>query len=155
MAQVTLEEIDAWNGHAQEMTDLILGIPADCLDDVVVGEWSARQVMTHMLDSELVFSARLRTAIAEPGNSVSAFDPDAMATHIPYKSVSIEYVGQAFLALRAGNTEILKALPAAAWEQTIDHPEHGLQMLPDVVRVFGPHISSHMAELRAAQTRSR
>lgn len=154
MAQVTIDEIESWNADAREMTELILGIPSEILDDVVVGEWSARQILTHMLDSELVFSARLRTAIGTPGGSVSAFDPAAMASMIPYQTVSLEHVGQAFLALRASNTEILRALPERAWEQTIDHPENGIQKLPDVVQVFGEHIGEHMAALREAQAQS-
>jgi hypothetical protein len=151
MAQVTLDEIEAWDADAQEMTSLIAGIPADRLDDVMVGEWSARQIMTHMLDSELVFSVRLRAAIAAPGRPVSPYDPDAMATLIPYAKVSLEHIGQAFLALRASNTEILRSLPESAWQQAIEHPEHGPQQLPVIVRIFGEHIGNHMAELRAAQ----
>jgi DinB superfamily len=151
MAQVAFEEIDAWNADARQMVDLLLGIPVNQLDEVAVGEWSARQILTHMLDSELVFSIRLRAAIAAPGRPVSPYDPDAMATQIPYQSVSLEHIGQAFLALRASNTEILKALPESVWEQGIAHPEYGPQPLPAVVRIFGEHIGNHMADLRAAQ----
>jgi uncharacterized damage-inducible protein DinB len=154
MAQVASEEIDSWNSDARQMVDLLLGTPADQLDDVAVGEWSARQILTHMLDSELVFSIRLRAAIAAPGSPVSPYDPDAMATLIPYQSVSLDRIGQAFLALRASNTEILQSLPESVWEQTIEHPERGTQPLPVVVRIFGEHIGNHMADLRAAQAQA-
>jgi hypothetical protein len=151
MAQVAFEEIDSWNADARQMVDLLLSIPADQLDEVAVGEWSPRQILTHMLDSELVFSIRLRSAVAAPGRPVSPYDPDAMATLIPYQSVSLDHIGQAFLALRASNTEILKSLPESTWEQAVEHPEYGAQPLPAIVRIFGEHIGNHMADLRAAQ----
>jgi hypothetical protein len=106
-----------------------------------------------MLDSEIVFSTRLRAAITDPEPRVLPFLQDATNAMLPYQSVPVELLGQAFLMLRSTNTELLKALPEPAWESTIEHPERGTQPLAEIVRIFGEHIAAHMPELKAARSR--
>ncbi len=149
---VTPELLRQWDSDAERLTDVILAIPASQLDDVIAGEWSARQILSHLLDSEIVFGARLRAAIAQPGSAIAVFDQDAYASLIPYGDVPIDAVGAAFTALRRVNTAIALALPASAWEQTVEHPERGTQSLSAFTHVFGGHIASHLADLQTADS---
>lgn len=144
---VTHELLRQWDSDALRITDVILSIPASQLDDVVAGEWSARQILSHLLDSELVFGARMRAAIAQQGSTIALFDQDAYTALLPYGDVPIDAVGAAFTALRRVNTAIALALPASTWEQTVEHPERGAQTLNAIAHVFGGHIASHLADL--------
>src|SRR5260370_106204 len=43
-------------------------------------KWSAREVICHLADTELVFAFRLRQALAEPYHVIQPFDQDAWAS---------------------------------------------------------------------------
>ncbi|MGD9710829.1 MAG: DinB family protein [Thermomicrobiales bacterium] len=147
---ITATELRQWDADAQRLTDLVLATPASDLDQVVAGEWSARQVLAHLLDAEIVYGARLRAVVANPGSTIALFDQDAQATEIPYRDVPIEAVAAAFLSLRRVNTAVALALPASAWKRTVEHPERGTQTLGVIARVFGEHVADHLPELEGA-----
>ncbi len=153
ISDVTVNEIDEWEANARHITGLVLETAPEELDVVVAGEWSPRQILAHLLDSEIVFSTRLRAALSDPGSAVSPFDPDVLAAELPFKTIPIHLLGEAFLSLRATNTELMKVLPPPAWDQGIEHPERGHQRLREIARVFGDHFASHLPELVAARAR--
>ncbi len=151
MAEVIpVDLLDRWDTEARELAALVLAAPENELDQTLAGEWSPRQILAHMLDAEIVYATRLRALVIQPGSAVLPYQQDAMASILPYRDTPVEVISEAFLALRAANTALLKALPDSVWEHTIDHPERGTQKLADIVQVFGHHIASHLPELRAA-----
>ena len=147
---ITPEILRQWDADAQRLTDTVLALPASQLDASAHGAWSPRQVLAHLLDSEMVFGARLRVVVALPGSTIALFDQDAMATKVPYADVPIEAIGAAFTALRRVNTAIALALPAESWDTTVEHPERGTQSLNGIARIFGEHIAGHMPDLDQA-----
>lgn len=148
--EITPEILSRWDQEAQRLADLVASLSDAELNQPVAGEWSARQILTHMLDAEIFYGTRLRTAIATPGAPVTAFDQDAVAANIPSQGVSIRAIADAFLALRQLNTALLMEQPATTWDRTIEHPERGTQTLCKIVQVFGNHVAEHLAQLEAA-----
>lgn len=147
MEPVSRAEIEGWNSAAGQLVALVSTLPEQSLDQIAAGEWSARTILSHMLDAEIAFSNRMRIALAVPGGAIAPFDQDATAASVPYDALTVEAIGSALLGLRAVNTAIMLALPASAWESTVTHPEYGIQDLPKIVRIFGNHFTEHLNDL--------
>lgn len=144
-------ELAEWNNAMTEFVMYYRSIPAARRAGSIDGGWSARQILEHLFETELLFSTRMRTAIAEPGSAVLAFDQDLYSARIPTEQVQDELLLDGLAALRGINLAILRALPDAIWAQTIEHPESGTQTLERVVSIFGDHVSNHLADLKKAK----
>ena len=53
--------------------------PAGMKESLAPGKWSARQILCHLADCELVFSFRLRQTLAEDRHVIQPFDQDKWA----------------------------------------------------------------------------
>lgn len=144
-------ELAEWNNAMTEFVMYYRSIPTARRAGSIDGGWSARQILEHLFETELLFSTRMRAAIAEPGSAVLAFDQDLYSARIPTEQVQDELLLDGLAALRGINLAILRALPDAIWSQTIEHPENGTQTLERVVSVFGDHVSNHLADLKKAE----
>ena len=58
-----------WNNAMTEFVMYYRAIPAARRSESIAGGWSARQILEHLLDTELIFSTRMRVAIAESGST--------------------------------------------------------------------------------------
>ena len=144
-------QLAAWNNAMTEFVMYYRSIPAARRAEPIAGGWSARQILEHLLETEIVFSTRMRAAIADPGSTVLAFDQDSYSARIPIDQVQDELLLDALAALRGVNLAILRALPDEIWSQTIEHPENGTQTLERIVTVFGNHVSDHLGDMQQAQ----
>lgn len=139
-----------WNNAMTEFVMYYRAIPAARRSESIDGGWSARQILEHLFDTELIFSTRMRVAIAEPGKAIVPFDQDLYSARIPNGQVPDDLLLDALAAMRGVNLAILHALPDEAWEQTVEHPEAGTQTLERVVSVFGNHVSEHLDDMKRA-----
>lgn len=129
------------------LTDLVQSAPEAFWDTVYDGDGNARRVLVHLVDDELVFGYRLRTAIATPGQTVPLFDPEPWAKHVPSADMPARVIAAAFTGLRVQHAAILRALPADVWQYTIVHPEYGPQSVETLAGIFLPHSAEHLAQL--------
>lgn len=144
-----------WNNDLTEFVMVYRQIPAERRTQPVCGEWSARQLLEHLMDTEIVFSTRMRAAIANPGSSILPFDQDLYEARVPNRDVPDALLLDALAALRALNLAILRAVPDDAWSQTVEHPEAGAQTLERIVEVFGSHLTEHLDDIRSAGPTTR
>ena len=109
------------------------------------GKWTARQILTHLAQGEMVFSTRLRFAVAEDGHTLQPFDQDRwMAVEAP---VSAAEALDAYVALRRMNLALCRALDASQWTRTVRHPEHGEITAEWIVMFFAGHERNHLPQL--------
>lgn len=135
------------------MTEFVMvyrQIPPDRRTEPIDGGWSSRQILQHLLEAEIVFSTRLRAAIANPGSTLAPFDQDRYEAVLPYGQIPDELLLDALAALRAVNIGLMRALPDDAWSQTVVHPEYGDQSLERIATVFGNHVSDHLQDIQNA-----
>src|SRR5690349_9539430 len=126
------------------MTEFVMyyrAIPPAKRSGSIDGGWSARQILEHLLEAELVFSTRLRAAIADPGSAILPFDQDLYSARIPTGQIPDDLLLDAMGALRGVNLSILRTIPEETWAQTVQHPQYGEQSLEKIVSVFGNHVS--------------
>ena len=115
------------------------------------GKWSIRQIIAHLADSELVGAHRMRQVIAEDNPTLIAFDQDAWTRNLDYARRKPKQSLETFRRIRAENYELLKELPASAFERTGNHSENGAMTLLRLLEVYAQHAESHarqMVEIR-------
>lgn len=139
-----------WSNAMTEFVMVYRAIPAARRSEAIQDGWSARQMLEHLFETELIFSTRMRVAIANPGQAIVPFDQDLYSARIPTDQVQDELLLDALAALRGVNLAVLRALPDETWEQTVEHPEAGTQTLEKIVSVFGNHVSEHLGDIEQA-----
>jgi uncharacterized damage-inducible protein DinB len=143
-------DIAEWSNAMTEYVMVYRQIRPAKRAEPIDGGWSARQLLEHLMDSEIIFSTRLRAAIANPGSTILPFDQDLYEARIPNEHVPDDLLLDALAALRGVNLAILRSLPEEIWEQTVEHPEAGTQTLDRIVSIFGNHISDHLNDMKNA-----
>jgi hypothetical protein len=113
------------------------------------GKWSIRTIVSHLTDSEIVGTMRLRQVIAEENPKLEAFDQDAWSTNLNYASRKPSQALETFRRIRAENYELLKELPESAFERVGLHSERGPLTLKQLLQGYAEHAESHAAQLRA------
>jgi hypothetical protein len=119
------------------------------------GGWSVRQIVCHVGDAEMVCAARLRAILAEEGPHMLAFDQDAWAANLNYKSRRISEALDLFRTVRAANYELLRTLPEEAYGRKGTHNERGEMTLLDVVRMLAEHAEGHAKQILGVREKYR
>jgi DinB superfamily len=113
------------------------------------GKWSARQIVAHLADAELVAAHRFRQVIAEENPTLVAFDQNAWAANLDYAHRKPKQSLETFRRIRAENHELLKNLPESAFERAGNHTENGPLTLRAMLEGYASHAESHARQLQA------
>ncbi len=115
------------------------------------GKWSAREILCHLADCELVFAYRLRQAAAEPHHIIQPFDQDEWAK--VYSGYTAPAALELFSAARRWNVALLNALPPETFAKTLHHPERGEMTFQVVVETMAGHDLNHLKQMEALAAR--
>jgi hypothetical protein len=113
----------------------------------VPGKWSAREILCHLADCEVVFAYRLRQAAAQPHHVIQPFDQDEWAK--VYSGYTASAALDVFSALRNWNMALLKTLPPETFARTLNHPERGDMTFQVVVETMAGHDLNHLKQIEA------
>jgi hypothetical protein len=113
------------------------------------GKWSARQIVAHLADGELVSAHRMRQVLAEENPALIGFDQDAWASNLDYARRKPKQSLETFRRLRAENFELLKGIPESAFERAGSHTERGRMTLRRLVELSAEHAEAHARQLQA------
>ena len=139
-----------WDDSVAEFVTVYRQIPMVRRTESIDGGWSAREVLQHLLEDEILFATRMRAAIADPGSTILPLDPERYQANLSYALVPDEVLLESLAALRAVNVGLLRALPIDAWGRTVRHPEAGDQSVESIATVFGDHVSDHLSDVKNA-----
>jgi uncharacterized damage-inducible protein DinB len=115
------------------------------------GKWTARQVLVHLVDSELVFGARFRHIVAEPQVAVVPFDQDRwIKTLIPTQR-NLRHSQKLFVGLRETLIELVDFLPEPLLAREGKHPEKPSYRAWDIANYAATHVLHHYGQLVAIQ----
>lgn len=124
------------------------GLPDGELDHAPApGEWSARDVLGHLLDVEVVYGFRMRLTLTENGASYPGYDEKRWAA-LPKPGFAPML--DTFAALRRVNLHLLRTIPSAEWSRVGHHGEQGLDPFDVQVRKLAGHDLSHLEQLERA-----
>jgi hypothetical protein len=117
------------------------------------GKWSARDILCHLADSEIVFAFRLRQALAEDHHVIQPFDQERWAR--TYGAADAEAALATFAAIRSWNIALLRTLAPAQLAKRVTHPERGEMSFEVIVETMGGHDLNHVRQLEAIAERHR
>jgi hypothetical protein len=108
-------------------------------------KWSAREIVAHLADCELVFSFRLRQTLAEDNPILQPFDQDKWAAR--YGDYDLDSALKLFSAARAWNLLLLRCVSEAERSRPANHPERGDMTLWKIVETMAGHDLNHLRQI--------
>ena len=111
------------------------------------GKWSARQIVCHLGDCEIVFAYRLRQALTEEHHVIQPFDQEKWAMH--YDAFDAETALHVFTAVRDWNVRLISGMSPEHLAKKLTHPEHGEMDVSVVVETMAGHDLNHLAQIEA------
>jgi DinB superfamily len=112
------------------------------------GKWSARQILVHLTQTELVFGNRVRMALATPNYVAQPMDQDRwMIAEADAASGTV--ARDALVAMNAMNCALFSALTPAQRETAFSHPEYGALTVDWVIHQMAGHLVHHVKQLEA------
>jgi hypothetical protein len=110
-------------------------------------KWSARDILAHLADTEIVFAYRLPQALAEDHHVIQPFDQDVWSK--TYDAFDARSALAVFSALRSWNVTLIRQMSAADLARPVTHPERGTMTVQTIVETMGGHDINHLRQLRA------
>ena len=121
--------------------------PARITESPASGKWSARDILCHLADCEIVFAFRLGQALAEDHHVIQPFDQNLWAK--TYGAGDASAALATFSAVRAWNIALLKNLTPGQLRKPVTHPERGEMTFDLIVETMGGHDLNHIKQLEA------
>ena len=113
------------------------------------GEWSPREVVHHLADSEMTSAMRIRRVLVEDNPVIQGYDQDAFAQRLWYDR-PIAHSLEAFRLARATTGELLTRMSDADWQRGGTHSESGPYSAEDWLRIYAVHAHEHADQIRRA-----
>lgn len=112
------------------------------------GKWTRHQVLVHVVQWELIFSTRVRMALAIPDYVVQPMDQDPLLEfEAPF--VDVATAQAAFESVRAMNIALVGGLPADVRARVITHPERGRIDITDLIVTMAGHPVHHLRQIQS------
>ena len=150
------ELINRYEAGSESVQQAFQAVPQERLDrNPAPGKWSPRQILVHLADAELVLAHRIRIVAAAPNLPLQAFDQDRWAAALSYQTQSADDAVALFCAIRTSTTNMLRALPALAFENIGLHEERGPLTLAALVEGAISHSNSHARQITEASGKTQ
>jgi hypothetical protein len=111
-------------------------------------KWSVTEIVTHLVDTDIVGGFRMRFILGTPGTPIQAFDQDVWAAAGHYASRDAHQSLEHFAALRAANLAMLKTLTPEQWKHYGMHSERGQETIEHIVRMYAGHDLNHLQQIQ-------
>lgn len=115
------------------------------------GQWTVREIIHHLADSEMIAAVRLRWILAVDQPTIEAYDQDQFVRRLHYNrdyQASLEL----FKAVRTSTAELLGLLSAEEWQRHARHSQAGGFSVERWLDVYAPHADKHARQIRVART---
>ena len=109
------------------------------------GKWSARDILCHLADCEIVFAFRLRQGLAEDHHVIQPFDQEKWAA--PYRSLDAPAALATFEQVRSWNLALLASVTPSQRSKPVMHPERGEMTFETIIETMAGHDLNHVKQL--------
>src|SRR5438093_10612296 len=123
--QTRTKLIDQYKDGYRVVAEALVGATDQELDErPAPGRWSARDVVHHLGDSEMIAAVRFRLLLATASPQIVGFDQDEFARKLHYDRPT-EASLDLFKASRRTTAELMDRMTEAEWAREGTHSEHG------------------------------
>ncbi len=145
------ELLDRYASAADAVDDALAGITAIELDrHPASGEWTAREIVHHLADSESMAYIRLRRLIAEHEPVIAGYDEPEWARRLHYDR-PIEPSLAVLRAVRAASHQLLTTLTPDEWARSGTHSDSGSYSVERWLAIYAEHSHEHADQIRRAR----
>jgi uncharacterized damage-inducible protein DinB len=147
----TAEHLARMERTAGDLAAAIKGVP-----DVLLSKrpdaknWSAKEVVCHLRDTEESFMARFEAMMAMDEPKFLPVEPDRWAADRQYLRNDAVEALQAFRARRDESLRFLRGLQPPQWERAGMHATRGRMTVTDFVELMAWHDDNHLNQLKRA-----
>lgn len=110
-------------------------------------KWSAKEVMLHMADSELVWGWRLRLIVGHDKPQITGYDQDLWAKRLHYANENLDLALQRIRVLRASNLQLIRSLTEDQLARTGVHTERGEESVEHMIKLYAGHDLVHRRQI--------
>ena len=154
---MTRDERDAlirqYRDGYRAVTEALAGVTDDELDRSVEGEWTPRQVVHHLADSEMMSAIRLRRLLVERPPVIHGYDEKAFAERLTGDR-PIEPSLQAMRWARETCAQLVDRMTDEDWAIVGTHTESGPYGAEDWLQIYASHAHDHAGQIARARGKS-
>jgi len=110
-------------------------------------KWTAREILVHLAQIEMVFGMRARYALSTGNYVVQVFDQDPFM-EVEAPSIDAQTALAAFLGVRAMNLQLFRSLTAPQLNTRFVHPERGEMTVGELIAYLAGHDWRHIGQLK-------
>jgi DinB superfamily len=118
-------------------------------------KWSVAEIITHLLDAEIVGGYRMRMILGAPGAPIAAFDQNAWVLSGHYQKRDAHQSLQHFTAIREANLQLLKTLTPEQWKHYGMHAERGQETIEHMAVMYAGHDLNHIKQVESIVARKK
>jgi hypothetical protein len=119
------------------------------------GEWSVAECLAHLVDGELIISARSRWILAEDEPDIVGYDQDRWVSRLGQVAEGPATLLAVFESLRRWNLELWARTPVAERSRIGRHRERGPESYELTFRLAAGHDRVHLQQARRALEAAR
>ena len=126
------------------------GATEEELDRSVDGDWTPRQIVHHLGDSEMMSAIRIRRLLTEAGPVIHGYDEKTFAIRLTADR-PIQPSLEAMRWARETNAQLLERMTEEDWGRAGAHTESGRYSAEDWMRIYAAHTHDHADQIRRAR----
>jgi hypothetical protein len=112
------------------------------------GEWSPRDVLNHLSDTDLVYGTRIRMMVTQDRPTIVGYDQDAWTARFGSLDATAQDTIDRWQTLRRANLRMLESLRPEEWERVGLHTERGPESVRLTVQLVAGHDRMHLDQFR-------
>lgn len=116
------------------------------------GEWSAIEVVGHMIDKMWIWTGRVERLLAEERPALAAYDQDALVRQHDYQHADAEVLFEQLRQECERFASLIERVPVSSLAREGVHEEFGPMTIRQCIAAPLESSPEHLKQLRAAQT---
>jgi hypothetical protein len=137
------------DGH-RALTEALRDLRDEELDRSASGEWTPREIVHHVADSEMMSAIRLRRLISEENPEIAGYDEAAFARALT-RDRPIAPSLEAMRWARETSAQILDRLSEDEWRRVGTHTESGPYSVEKWLQIYGRHAHDHAEQIKRSR----
>ncbi len=135
-----------------ETAETLAGLIEDASEETLTRrpaprKWSAREILAHFAEAEIVIAWRYRQIIEQSGTPLAAYDQNEWARLGDYSATAPQESLELFRLLRKKNLQMLARLTPEEWERFGMHTERGKMTVRELVVQVAGHDLNHIKQI--------
>ncbi len=113
------------------------------------GKWCIKEILYHLMDSEIMAVGRIKRIIAEENPFLPSYDQEKFAAHLQYTALDPKGALVTFGMLRETTGALLVLLSDETWERKGNHEQRGAITLEEYMKLMVTHGENHIGQILA------